>query len=71
MVAEFFTVFLSPSRKIPVYYLKSGHDRFLAHPFQLINNPMIHHCSLQTELLTASLNKIQYGTIRRNEHIYN
>jgi hypothetical protein len=29
-------VFLSPLKKIPGYYLKLEHDRFLPHPFQFI-----------------------------------
>jgi hypothetical protein len=31
---EVFVVFLSPSRQIPGWYPKLGHDRFLFHPLQ-------------------------------------
>jgi hypothetical protein len=31
-----FVIFLSFSRIIPRYYLKLGHDRFFAHPFQFV-----------------------------------
>jgi hypothetical protein len=43
---RFLVVFLSPSRQMPGYYLKLGHDRFLPHPFQFIvhYHPLIRRC---------------------------
>jgi hypothetical protein len=35
---EIFMVFLSPSRQLPKYYVKLGHDHFLPHPLQFIIN---------------------------------
>jgi hypothetical protein len=38
---EIFRIFLSPSWQIPGQCLILGNDRFLPHPFQFINHPVI------------------------------
>jgi hypothetical protein len=39
-------VSLSPSRKIPVQYLKLGQDRFLSQPFKFIIHLLSFHLTL-------------------------
>jgi hypothetical protein len=56
---SFIVVFLSPSRQMLGYYLKSDHVRFHLYPFQFI----VPLCAVQSELLTASLNKPQIKSV--------
>ena len=52
---EFINVVLIPSRQIPEWHLRSGHDRLFPHAFQFVTQRAIHH--MRSELLLEACNK--------------
>jgi hypothetical protein len=55
-LTELFSVFLNPFRQMSRQYLTFGHNHFLLHTLQFTIRWSLYHSSVQSQLLTVSLN---------------